>query len=281
MDERLSPLTHKPPEPIEDPRPLTFSVQIDGAPTMVEFRPEFRIAPGNAVATGEGIVSGSAIIGDRTVPAVLKEYRERDRKTFENAVTMQQALHEAGLRGIPLVAHEDLRILSLNVNHSGYVALSSTNTSDIALPRSIERIDGFEEVVTRMCAEVIEATEKGYLLPSDAYFLLIDRNLGSISHSRTADFFIGDFDFVRRQRADETHTELFRNNVQDLAHFLSFFISTHCTEPLWESLRRSLVGTSEDYGLFGNLLTYATKASWIPGAEMPQFAGELRKIIYQ
>lgn len=165
----------------------------------VIFRKTHAISPGGIFATGG--VSGGQLryIEDpkgRESAVVVKQYDDLYPETkhmLKHNADIYNQMKESGMK-VPRtfrVDFEKAAIIVSDLNQGGRVALAFGTPSHLVAEHSITQIPRFETLAKNIFAEALKGSEKGYTIPTDAYFILVP-----VTGEAEADYVIGDFDNV-------------------------------------------------------------------------------------
>lgn len=171
-----------------------------------------------------GVHRAKVKIGKAEVPIVLKQYPSEKAHKPERISEIYQSMRADRLR-VPTTfrfdAKRGMSIMS-DLNHSGLVALSSKNHSDIIDFNTIQSFPDFQDVTKDLLEEALKASQLGYYIPSDSYFILVAQNPDIRSS-----FIIGDLDTVdRSENAEPTKAGY---ALLEAYSFLNYFIKTWIT----------------------------------------------------
>ncbi len=165
----------------------------------VIFRETQAISPGGFSVTG-GVSGGRLRYAEdpknREAAVVLKQYNASEADTqhvLKHNADMYSRMRQDGMK-VPRtfrVDYEKAAIIVSDLNQRDMVALAFGTPSYLIKEHTITEIVNFESLTKDIFEEALKGSAKGYLIPSDAYFILMPAD-----GKNAADYIIGDFDGV-------------------------------------------------------------------------------------
>lgn len=153
------------------------------------------------------------------VPVVFKEYPADKAHKLETISEVYKSMRHDRLRVPTTFRFDRKRGVSImsDLNRAGHVALSSRNHSDNIEFHSVESFPDFDAVVQDLFEEALKASQLGYYIPSDSYFILLSQNPDIAS-----DFVVGDLDTVSRDENAKPQKAAYV--LSEAYYFLNYFI---------------------------------------------------------
>lgn len=142
-------------------------------------------------------------------------------------------MKESGMK-VPRTFRVDVEkaaIIVSDLNQNGRVALAFGTPSVLITEHSIAEIPRFEILAKNIFSEALKGSEKGYSIPSDAYFILVPTTADA-----EADYVIGDFDHIHHLSFRAFFSKrtkgaiLADENINRAEKFLLWFCKTWLTE---------------------------------------------------
>ncbi len=153
------------------------------------------------------------------VPMVFKEYPTGKAYKLEAISEVYKSMRHDRLRVPTTFRFDRKRGVSImsDLNRAGRVALSSRNDSDRKKFHSVESFPDFDAIVRNLFEEALRASQLGYYIPSDSYFILLSQNPDIAS-----DFVVGDLDTVSRD--ENAKPQKAGYVLSEAYYFLNYFI---------------------------------------------------------
>lgn len=231
---------------------------------------EFQVKDKKKISSGgyfaeEGVYSARLSMRverkDRSTPVVIKSYGEYKDVTqlFERLSKVHQMMKRDGLsvaRTLRFDTKKNITVMT-DFNQADAVALAHRNPSEIVKEGTLESIPGFETLVKKLIAHTIHASEKGYYLPMDTYFLLIPQK-----EEGATDFVIGDLDIIRHKELGDKKNMMEgegKDLLQENMRILRTFIGEFCMNWLKDK-QMAQEYTAEAYDMVEAALAQTTQA---------------------
>lgn len=231
--------------------------------TEFQVKGEKKISDGGHFAE-EGVYSAHLSLKKkegRSAPVVIKSYGEYKDVTqlFERLSKVHQMMKRDHLN-VPVTLRFDTKkniTVMSDFNQTDAVALSYRNPSEIIKENTLESIPGFHMLVENLIHHTVYASEKGYYLPMDTYFLLIPQK-----EDGATGFVIGDLDIIRHTELGDKKTMMEgegKDLLEENLRLLRTFIGEFCMNWLKDKDLAQKY-TAEAYDLVEAAVAQATKA---------------------